>query len=128
MQGVYSHDTALSYYELSDINPSKLHMTVPKAFRRSADVPKILILYRMDLSKTDIAEGPGYRVTTPIRTVRDIIEGRQISLELVEQAVRPAVDRGLITRSQFKGLHSWIGTHIQDPFVKEVGMLLKRIA
>jgi predicted transcriptional regulator of viral defense system len=29
-QGVYSHDTALSLHELSDIMPSKLHMTVTR--------------------------------------------------------------------------------------------------
>ena len=32
-EGVYSHQTALSIHELSDINPSKLHMTVPPTFR-----------------------------------------------------------------------------------------------
>jgi len=30
-----SHDTSLSLRELSDFMPSKLHMTVPKEFRRS---------------------------------------------------------------------------------------------
>jgi predicted transcriptional regulator of viral defense system len=33
-EGTYSHETALSLHELSDIMPSKLHMTVPKSFRR----------------------------------------------------------------------------------------------
>jgi predicted transcriptional regulator of viral defense system len=34
-QGVYSHATALALRDLSDANPSKLHMTVPPAFRRA---------------------------------------------------------------------------------------------
>ena len=29
VEGVYSHQTALSLYDLSDLNPSKLHMTAP---------------------------------------------------------------------------------------------------
>lgn len=29
-RGVYSHDTALALYDLSDVNPAKLHMTIPK--------------------------------------------------------------------------------------------------
>src|SRR5664280_1181056 len=33
-QGTYSHATALSVYDLSDVNPSKLHMMVPPTFRR----------------------------------------------------------------------------------------------
>jgi len=32
-QGVFSHETALDLYELSDVNPSKIHLTVPKGFR-----------------------------------------------------------------------------------------------
>jgi len=39
--GVYSHQTALSLYELSDVMPSKLHMTVPPGFRRNTDIPKV---------------------------------------------------------------------------------------
>jgi predicted transcriptional regulator of viral defense system len=35
-QGVYRHETALSLHDLTDLMPSKLHMTVPKSFRRSA--------------------------------------------------------------------------------------------
>jgi predicted transcriptional regulator of viral defense system len=45
-EGVYSHQTALSIHELSDVNPAKLHMTVPAAFRRRAKTPKILLLHR----------------------------------------------------------------------------------
>ncbi|HYI96135.1 MAG TPA: hypothetical protein VEX68_21505 [Bryobacteraceae bacterium] len=32
MEGVYSHQTARILYELSDLNPAKLHLTVPPAF------------------------------------------------------------------------------------------------
>ena len=48
-EGTYSHDTALSLHELSDIMPSKLHMTVPKHFRRNSRIPEVLILHRADL-------------------------------------------------------------------------------
>src|SRR6202142_135243 len=34
-EGVYSYETALSLWQLSDVNPSKLHLTVPKRFRRN---------------------------------------------------------------------------------------------
>jgi len=45
-EGAYSHDTALSLHELSDIMPSKLHMTVPREFRRNSRIPEILVLHR----------------------------------------------------------------------------------
>jgi len=39
-EGVYSHQTALGLYELSDLNPAKLHVTVPTHFRRSSENPR----------------------------------------------------------------------------------------
>jgi hypothetical protein len=38
-EGVYSHQTALSLYELSDLNPSKVHMTVPRTSGATAIFP-----------------------------------------------------------------------------------------
>ena len=48
-QGVYSHETALSLYELSDVMPARLHMTVPHRFDRSAEIPSVLFLHRAHL-------------------------------------------------------------------------------
>src|ERR1700677_899050 len=53
-EGVYSHQTALSIHELSDVNPAKLHMTVPSAFRRNAETPKILVLHRASIDEEDV--------------------------------------------------------------------------
>src|ERR1700690_2988515 len=39
VEGVYSHQTALNLYALSDLSPAKLHMTVPADFRRSSNIP-----------------------------------------------------------------------------------------
>src|SRR3989338_5558399 len=36
IQGVFSHQTALNLFELTDLMPAKLHMTVPRGFRRSS--------------------------------------------------------------------------------------------
>jgi predicted transcriptional regulator of viral defense system len=95
VQGVYSHQTALSIYDLSDIMPAKLHMTVPNGFRRSAEIPPILLLHYDDLSGDETEERDGYRVTRPIRTIVDV-RGK-ISDELLTQAFREAKTRGLIT-------------------------------
>src|ERR1700685_1522887 len=43
VEGVYSHHTALGLYDLSDLNPAKLHMTVPTDFRRNSEIPGILL-------------------------------------------------------------------------------------
>src|SRR5260370_25239197 len=49
-EGTYSHDTALSLHELSDIMPSKLHIAVPMPFPRTTQIPEILILHRNNLT------------------------------------------------------------------------------
>src|SRR5258708_16905880 len=49
LEGTYSHDTALSLHELSDIMPSQLHITIPKHFHRNTRIPALLILHRVDL-------------------------------------------------------------------------------
>ncbi|MFQ5561636.1 MAG: type IV toxin-antitoxin system AbiEi family antitoxin domain-containing protein, partial [Nitrospinota bacterium] len=63
-QGVYSHETALSIHDLSDLMPSKLHMTVPKSFRRNSKIPEVLILHRAHFKENDIESRQGFRVTT----------------------------------------------------------------
>lgn len=95
-QGIYSHETALSLHELSDIMPSKLHMTVPKSFRRNSQIPKILILHKADIEKSDIQEMYGVQVTRPLRTIIDLLRSRQVDQSQLKLAVNEALRRGLI--------------------------------
>jgi predicted transcriptional regulator of viral defense system len=60
VEGVYSHQTALSLHELSDLNPAKLHLTVPKNFRRNSIIPGIVELHYRDLPENEIQAGPGH--------------------------------------------------------------------
>jgi predicted transcriptional regulator of viral defense system len=107
-QGVFSHATALILYDLSDYMTDKIHMTVPKNFRRFNKIPKILKIYKIDLPKEDIKFHLGIKVTTPIRTIIDIIEEGTISNDFINQAIEQAVSRGLII-SKIKILeHSYL--------------------
>ena len=100
--GVYSHETALSIHDLSDANPSKLHMTVPPNFRRTASTPEVLVLHRARLAEGDVERRQGFAVTRPIRTVTDIVAlGHQ---EFAEQALRDGARRGVITHRQILDL------------------------
>ena len=104
VDGVYSHQTALSLYELSDLNPAKLHMTVPTHFRRNSDIPGIVVLHYRDLLKSEIQPGPGYKYTKPLRTILDLIEDGTVERTFIRQALRQSVNRGLITRQQLRKL------------------------
>ena len=101
-EGVYSHQTALSLYDLSDLNPAKLHMTVPNHFRRNSEVPGILVLHYADLSDEDVQESRGFKYTRPFRTILDLIVADTVERHFLRQALGQAIDRGLITRRQIK--------------------------
>ena len=102
MEGVYSHQTALSLYELSDLNPAKLHMTVPTHFRRNSEIPVILVLHYADLENEDLQTAQGFKYTRPLRTILDLIEADNVERAFLRQALRQALHRGLIRRLEVK--------------------------
>jgi len=101
-QGVYSHDTALSLYDLSDVMPGRLHMTVPHGFDRSAEIPSPLVLHRADLLEDEIGSIEGIRVTRPLRTIIDVISEGTLSPDSIEQAIAQSLSRGLFTPEAFQ--------------------------
>ena len=101
-QGTYSHQTALSIHDVSDVMPSKLHMTVPVTFRRSSPIPPVLILHKAFLPDSDIEERMGYRVTRLLRTLVDLIDTEEISADELKQVLEEGLRRGLITRSELR--------------------------
>ncbi|HAT72637.1 MAG TPA: hypothetical protein DCS63_07460 [Elusimicrobia bacterium] len=101
-QGIYSHETALSLYDLSDINPARLHMTVPRAFQRRTDLSKIPVLHRGNVHKDDIEKRFGVKVTRPLKTIADLLVVRTVQMDHMRQAVKQAFQRGLITRAELK--------------------------
>jgi len=103
-EGVYSHQTALSIHELSDINPAKLHMTVPLTFRRNAKPPKILVLHRASLNEKDVVQRHGFAVTRPLRAITDLAVAETVSRDIIEQALKEGRQRGLITEREISEL------------------------
>lgn len=109
-QGVYSHATALRIYDLSDIMPAKIHMTVPQKFRRGAETPKGLVLHWDDIPPGDIEEREGFRVTRPLRTLRDLVAEGGLPRDLLKQAFEEAGSRGLITAKESRSANfpAWL--------------------
>jgi predicted transcriptional regulator of viral defense system len=101
-QGVYSHQTALSLFELSDIMPDKIHMTVPPSFRRHSEIPGVIVLHHGKIIPREIEEREGYGVTKPIRTIVDLVMEESVSIDIIQQAYKEAKKRGLITEDEIK--------------------------
>lgn len=104
LQGAWSHETALDIHELSDIMPSKMHMTVPVHFRRRAEIPKVLCFHYADLEKSDMEIRQGFKVTTPLRTLIDVVVAKTVADNLLSQAIRQALERGLVLNEEFENL------------------------
>jgi len=99
-KGVTSYDSALAFHEMSDLMPAEIHLTVPRGFRKRR--PGV-ILHHDDLLEKDIQAGPGFRVTTPLRTLADAARST-LSPEHLEAAVRDGLRQGLLRRPQLLDL------------------------
>jgi predicted transcriptional regulator of viral defense system len=98
LQAIASHDTALAVHGLSDLLPSKIHLTVPLKFRKTA--PDNTVLHRGVVEPADIELRAGFNLTNPLRTLVDIAADERISEEHLRKAVAEALDRGVVRRSQ----------------------------
>jgi predicted transcriptional regulator of viral defense system len=94
-RGVLSHETALDLHELGDVNPARIHVTVPKAFRPRRKIPKRYVLHRRDLAEEERTLYEGIPIVTPFRAILDGIEGH-LGARLVGQAIENAERRGLL--------------------------------
>jgi predicted transcriptional regulator of viral defense system len=92
-RGVVSHESALAVLDLSDVDPVRVHLTVPDGFgARHTGV----VLHHGHLEPADVDTRDGFSVTSPVRTLLDVAAG-QISQEHVDNAVHEAAERGLIS-------------------------------
>jgi predicted transcriptional regulator of viral defense system len=93
---VISHDSALAVYDLSDVLPSEIHVIIPRTGSRRR---KGIRLHTHQLQADEITKREGLKVTTPERTVADMITSG-LAYELVKQAVAEALQRGLTTKTR----------------------------
>jgi predicted transcriptional regulator of viral defense system len=98
--GVFSHETALSLHELSDVLPSLVHITLPASWRaRRLRVPRGVVLHHADVAKGERGWVGPVPVTAPRRTLADCIAA-DVAPDLVDQAIEQAASRGLVARAE----------------------------
>jgi hypothetical protein len=95
-------------------------MTVPKSFCRNSEIPRVLVLHLGDLPLNDIGVAHGVRVTTPMRTILDLLEGGEIPAATLQQALREGLRRGLIRRSEIAKARKHLANskHLRTMFQK----------
>ena len=67
-----------------------------------AAIPEVLRLHRARLTEPDVETIDGVRVTTPLRTLIDVMVEGNLAIELQAQAIDEALRRGLIRRRQIE--------------------------
>jgi predicted transcriptional regulator of viral defense system len=109
-RGALSHETALDLYDLCDVNPSAIHLTVPRDFRTRKSPPPAYRLHPAEIDETDLRRHEGI----PIVTAHCAIAGGiadHLGAELISQAIDTARARGLITKAQAADLDGQVATH-----------------
>lgn len=94
-RGVLSHDTALELHDLCDINPAKIHITVPRKYRINREIPSTYAIHHRDLADSDRTLVEGIPAVTPARSIADAIDAH-LDPKLIDQAIDAARRRGLI--------------------------------
>jgi hypothetical protein len=105
-QAVVSHESALVLHELSELLPTKTHLTVPPGFRKQA--PEGCVLHRAVLAPEDVAQWQVFQITTPLRTLLDVARAG-VSQEQLEKATADALGRGLVRQGKLYGRRWKIG-------------------
>ncbi|MDR0950271.1 MAG: hypothetical protein LBM13_01340 [Candidatus Ancillula sp.] len=96
---VISHDTMLAKYELSDILPSKTHITIPKGKRIRKSGGELIEIHKENLQSDEITWFDEVRVVTPFVAIRQCID-TLVPLHLINQAIETAEEKKMITADQ----------------------------
>jgi len=70
---VVSHESALQLHGLADVNPSRIHLTVPRDNHPRAAGGELYRTHRRELAASDVTQVDTLPVTTVARTIRDCI-------------------------------------------------------
>lgn len=94
---VISHESALELYELSDVIPDAVHITLPRAKRGQRPRPGVRFhTLEQPPAAREVRRIEGVPVTSPERTIVDSLESGS-QPEQIELAVGQALKRGLTT-------------------------------
>lgn len=106
-RAVVSHETALAVHDLGDVNPARIHLTVPPGFRQQTHG---VIVHRGELPLGDVWEQEGYRITTPLRSVLDVAAGH-LEVDQLATVIADALHKGAFTRRMLLERADELGAH-----------------
>jgi predicted transcriptional regulator of viral defense system len=106
--GVISHESALELYELSDVHPRRIHLTVPRGYRIRREIPATYRIHHEDLGPRDIGRLEGIPIATPEHAIRQAFRA-DLGKALLAQAIDHGEQNGRLMGRQAKRLRDETG-------------------
>lgn len=110
-RGVISHESALVLYRLSDVSPSRIHLTVPRDNHPRASGGELYRLHRRNLDSAEVVEHDGIPVTAPSRTIRDCLADGTDPYQL-RLAIDEAKSQALLRRAEAEVLRGEVDARV----------------
>lgn len=114
VRGVLSHQTALELLGLSDVNPARIHISLPVRMRVRRQVPRHYVLHHARIEPRDTTLVEGIPVTTALRTIQDCHEAH-LGPALLRQAIEDGRRTGRLSTDEAALLDNEVLSH--DPEV-----------
>ncbi|MFZ0536734.1 MAG: type IV toxin-antitoxin system AbiEi family antitoxin domain-containing protein [Candidatus Sulfotelmatobacter sp.] len=113
-----SHETALAVYGISDANPPRVQITVPKSARLRRRRPKWVEIHHADLRASDIVNREGLPVTTIEKAISQLLEetGR---VGLARGALKDARKQGYISAEKASALTRRLNRYVHAKGAQE---------
>jgi predicted transcriptional regulator of viral defense system len=94
-----SHDSALDAWEISDINPDQIHMTIGARRRMTRAIPDGYVIHRQDLASNQVTWWEGIPTVTPSMAIRQCLESG-VPTYLIRQAIERSTRTGTVPASE----------------------------
>lgn len=96
--GTISHQSAASILGLGDFDAGDVHLTLPRPTKSKVSG---VVLHHATLLPTEIAQRPGFSLTTPLRTVLDLAASG-VAQERLTAAVLDGFDSAMLTKRRVR--------------------------
>ena len=94
-RGVLSHESALDVLDLCDVNPPRIHLTVPAMYAPRRAQGERYRVWRRDLPPSDVMEFDGLAVVKPVPAIRECLR-HGTDPTLLRQAIVTALGEGYL--------------------------------
>ena len=119
-----SHETALLLYGISDANPPRVHLTVPKSARMRRERPDWVAIHQADLAPEEIGQHEGMPVTSVERSILDVLAETH-RVDMARKAITDALRAGLLSPAEASGLKRRIKRFVEGVSLSQPGSKVK---